>query len=68
MMLGDIRKNKELICSWGKVGLDTYNRVCGIRDNKLTINKERKSLGIGRSFDVIYDRDELKRRVSILMS
>jgi DNA polymerase IV len=64
--LGDIRKNKELICSWGKVGLDTYNRVCGIRDNKLTINKERKSLGIGRSFDVIYDRDELKRRVSIL--
>lgn len=64
--LGDIRKNQKLFYSWGKVGIDTYNRVCGIRDNKLTINKERKSLGIGRSFDVIFDRAELRRRVMIL--
>ncbi len=64
--LGDIRKNQKLLYSWGKVGVDTYNRVCGIRDNKLVINKERKSLGIGRSFDVVFDRNELKRRVMIL--
>ncbi|WP_198305739.1 DNA polymerase Y family protein [Arcobacter vandammei] len=64
--LGDIRKNQKLLYSWGKVGVDTYNRVCGIRDNKLSINKERKSLGIGRSFDPIFDRNELKRRVMIL--
>ncbi len=64
--LGDIRKNQKLLYSWGKIGVDTYNRVCGIRDNKLTINKERKSLGIGRSFDVVSNRDELKRRVMIL--
>ena len=64
--LGDIRKNRTLFYSWGKVGVDTYNRVCGIRDNSLTINKERKSLGIGRSFDPILSRDELKRRVMIL--
>lgn len=64
--LGDIRKNKNLFYSFGKVGIDTYNRVCGIKDSKLTINKERKSLGIGRSFDVVFSRDELKRRVMIL--
>lgn len=64
--LGDIRKNKKLFYSWQKSGIDLYNRVCGIRDNKLTIKTERKSFGLGRSFDVIYNRAELKRRVMIL--
>ena len=64
--LGDIRKNKNLFYSFGKVGIDTYNRVCGIKDSKLNITKERKSIGIGRSFDVVFSRDELKRRVMIL--
>lgn len=64
--LGDIRKNKKLFFEWGKGAIDTYNRVCGIRDNKLTIERARKSLGIGRTFDVVKDRFELKRRVMIL--
>ena len=64
--LGDIRKNKNLFYSFGKVGIDTYNRVCGIKDSKLNITKEKKSIGIGRSFDVVFNREELKRRVIIL--
>lgn len=64
--LGDIRKNKNLFYSFGKVGIDTYNRVCGIKDSKLNIAKEKKSIGIGRSFDVVFNREELKRRVMIL--
>lgn len=64
--LGDIRKNKNLFYSFGKVGIDTYNRVCGIKDSKLNIAKEKKSIGIGRSFDVVFNRDELKRRAIIL--
>ena len=64
--LGDIRNNQKLLYSWGKIGVDTYNRVCGIRDNKLTIEREKKSIGIGRTFDAIFDRNELKRRVMIL--
>ena len=64
--LGDIRKNKNLFYSFGKVGIDTYNRVCGIKDSKLNITKEKKSIGIGRSFDVVFSREELKRRVMIL--
>ncbi len=64
--LGDVRKNKELFYSWKKSGIDLYNRICGIRDNKLTLERERKSIGIGRSFDPVYDRKELIRRVLIL--
>ena len=64
--LGDIKKNQKLFYSWKKPGIDLYNRVCGIRDNKLTIEREKKSIGIGRTFDVIFDRVELKRRVMIL--
>ena len=64
--LGDIRKNKNLFYSFGKVGIDTYNRVCGIKDSKLNITKKKKSIGIGRSFDVVFNREELKRRVMIL--
>jgi DNA polymerase-4 len=64
--LGDIKKRRELFYSWKKPGMDLYNRVCGIRDNKLSFQREKKSIGIGRTFDVLYDRAELKRRVVIL--
>lgn len=64
--LGEVKKNKNLFYSWKKPGIDLYNRICGIRDNKLTTHRERKSIGIGRSFDIIYDRNEIRRRVIIL--
>lgn len=64
--LGDIKKRKELFYSWKKPGIDLYNRICGIRDNKLTLEREKKSIGLGRSFDPVYNREELKRRVIIL--
>ncbi|WP_122893362.1 Y-family DNA polymerase [Arcobacter peruensis] len=64
--LGDIKSNQKLFYSWKKPGIELYNRVCGIRDNKLTTFREKKSIGIGRTFDCIYDRFELKRRVVIL--
>ncbi len=64
--LGDIKKNRELFYSWKKPGIDLYNRVCGIRDNKLTLEREKKSIGIGRSFDAIFNRVEIRRRVIIL--
>ena len=64
--LGDIKNKRELFYSWKKPGIELYNRVCGIRDNKLTIDREKKSIGIGRTFDCIFDRKELIRRVIIL--
>ncbi len=64
--LGDIKDKRELFYSWKKPGIELYNRVCGIRDNKLTIDREKKSIGIGRTFDCIHSREELKRRIIIL--
>ncbi len=64
--LGDIESKKELFYSWKKPGIDLYNRVCGINDRKLTTSRDKKSIGIGRSFDAVYDRDEILRRVMIL--
>jgi DNA polymerase-4 len=64
--LGDVKNNQKLFYSWKKPGIDLYNRICGIRDNKLTTFREKKSIGIGRTFDVLYNREELRRRVIIL--
>lgn len=64
--LGDIESKKELFYSWKKPGIELYNRICGIEDNKLNLQRDKKSIGIGRSFDSIKDREELIRRVTIL--
>ncbi|RXJ67628.1 DNA polymerase IV [Halarcobacter ebronensis] len=64
--LGDIKAKKNLFYSWKKPGIELYNRVCGINDTKLQQHRDKKSIGIGRSFDAIYDRQELIRRVIIL--
>lgn len=64
--LGEIESKKDLFYFWKKPGIELYNRVCGIEDNKLNLQRDKKSIGIGRSFDPIYDREELLRRVLIL--
>ncbi|PLY07796.1 MAG: DNA polymerase IV [Arcobacter sp.] len=64
--LGDIEKKKALFYSWKKPGIELYNRVCGINDNQIIKHRDKKSIGIGRTFDMIYDRNELIRRVIIL--
>ncbi|PPK62354.1 DNA polymerase-4 [Malaciobacter marinus] len=64
--LGDIKDKKELFYSWKKPGIQLYNRVCGINDRKLSTTRDKKSIGIGRSFDVVYERVELIRRAMIL--
>ena len=64
--LGDFVRNKEYILSWGKVGEVLYKRVIG-EDNEEVFEKEdRKSIGISRRFDAVYDREEIIRRIKIL--
>lgn len=64
--LGDIEKRKQLFYSWKKPGIELYNRVVGENDTKIIQHRDKKSIGIGRSFDAIYDREEIRRRVVIL--
>lgn len=64
--LGDIKQHRELFYSWKKPGIILYNRVTGV-DNEIVIpSSTRKSIGIGRTFDPIHDRAEIKRRAIIL--
>lgn len=65
--LGQIKEYKELLYTWGKFGKQLYHRVQG-DDNEAVVYKksDSKSIGLGRTFDPIKDRDEIKRRVTIL--
>jgi len=64
--LGQIRDKKELFYSWKKPGIQLYNRVLGLDREKTLTRNSKKSIGIGRTFDPIEDRKELKRRIIIL--
>lgn len=64
--LGQIKDKKELFFSWKKPGIQLYNRVLGLDKEKTYTKSSKKSIGIGRTFDPIQDRIEIKRRVVIL--
>ena len=64
--LGDLLRAKNLVTSWGPYAQSLYERVSGDDLGELTVNAPRKSIGISRTFDPISNRDEIRRRVSIL--
>jgi len=65
--LDQIKNKKELLYSWGKYGKELYHRVNGTEKPTLTLEKSsNKSIGLGRTFDPEYNRDEIKRRLTIL--
>jgi DNA polymerase-4 len=64
--LGKIEQKKELLYSWGQSGIQLYNRVCGIDNENIALAKDRKSIGLGRTFDPLVCREEIKRRITIL--
>lgn len=64
--LGQIKDKKQLFYSWGKHGISLYHRVCGDDNEPMSIQKQRKSISIARTFEPLFCRKEMKRRVSIL--
>ena len=64
--LGDVADSKALLYSWGNSGKILYDRVTGLEREKVIHKRDRKSIGISRTFDPLDTRVELKRRVSIL--
>ncbi len=64
--LGDIENSKNLLYSWGNSGKVLYDRVCGLDHDLIEHKRDRKSIGISRTFDTIDDRTEIKRRLTIL--
>lgn len=64
--LGDIESAKSLFYSWKKPGIQLYSRIMGLDDEKVRESHSRKSVGISRTFDPIFERDEVQRRIVIL--
>lgn len=64
--LGDLRKSKGVVESFGAYAKELYRRVDGTVDAEIQTSHRRKSIGISRTFDPLYDRGELRRRVHIL--
>ena len=64
--LGDIYDSKALLYSWGSSGKVLYDRISGLEEEKIIHKRDRKSIGISRTFDPIEDRVELQRRLRIL--
>ncbi|WP_345992856.1 DNA polymerase IV [Sulfurimonas sp. HSL-1716] len=64
--LGELRRRRGTIESWGPYAKELYKKVNGETDTPISTKSVRKSIGISRSFDPVFDRTELKRRVVIL--
>jgi len=64
--LGELSRRRGTLESWGPYAKELYLRVCGYRDDEITTKHVRKSIGISRTFDPLYNRDELRRRVHVL--
>lgn len=64
--LGELRSAKGLVESFGPYAKELYRRVNGESDEAIKTAHKRKSIGISRTFDPIFQRDELKRRVHVL--
>ncbi len=64
--LGDVKRHRSLFYSWKKPGIQLYGRVTGTDNEGISSRGDRKSIGISRTFDAIYDADEVRRRVMIM--
>ena len=64
--LGELRKRRGTVESWGPYAQELYKRVNGTSDAPIVTSSQRKSIGISRTFDPLHDRTELKRRVHVL--
>ena len=64
--LGDIRRHKSLFYTWKKPGIQLYKRVTGTDYEGINLKKERKSIGISRTFDGIKESEEVRRRIMIM--
>lgn len=64
--LGELRQRRGTVESWGPYAKELYKRVNGETDAPIKTTHRRKSIGISRTFDALFDRDELRRRVHVL--
>jgi DNA polymerase-4 len=64
--LGELKRRRGTVASWGPYAQELYKRVAGLSDDPINTCHKRKSIGISRTFAPLFERDELRRRVHIL--
>ncbi|QOP41982.1 Y-family DNA polymerase [Sulfurimonas marina] len=64
--LGELRARRGTLESWGPYAKELYRRVNGESDAPIQTKRERKSIGISRTIEPLFDREELRRRIHIL--
>jgi DNA polymerase-4 len=64
--LGDLKAAKHLLYRWKKPGIRLYHRVNGDDNEPVIAGRDRRSIGISRTIDPIFDRSEIRRRLIIL--
>lgn len=64
--LGEASRHRALFYSWKKPGRLLYHRIVGDDGESVSQMKDRKSIGISRTFDPICTADEVLRRITIL--
>jgi len=64
--LGELRLRRGTLESWGPYAKELYKRVNGESDAPIQTKQERKSIGISRTIEPIFDRVELRRRIHVL--
>ncbi len=64
--LGELCQSKKILYAWKLPGIELYNRVCDENNGEITLKSAKKSIGLGRTFDALYDINEIERRVVIM--
>ncbi len=64
--MSDVKRHKILFESWKKPGIQLYRRVTETDHEGIRIKEERKSIGISRTFDAIYNTNEINRRMMVM--
>jgi DNA polymerase IV len=64
--LGELRQRRGTVESWGIYPKELYRRVNGESDAPVNTHAKRKSIGISRTFEPVFAREEIQRRIIIL--
>lgn len=64
--LGELVQRRGTLESWGPYAKELYKKIIGQCDSPLQTTRKRKSIGISRTFEALFCRIELRRRVHIL--
>ena len=65
--LGQAYEAKHLFWQWGEGAKQLWRKIAGEDKEVVEVSKQRKSIGLSRTFEPIASREELHRRVVVLV-